>query len=385
MAGRRAIGISLLLLLLTSPARGQVREVALRLNVPARELEVLVGGRQEMTFPVAVGRPGRPTPRGSFRVVGKLLDPWWLPPDGGEPVPPGPANPLGRWWIGLNLAGYGLHGTNDESSIGEWVSRGCVRLRNRHAERLFGLVTPGTRVTITYHTAVVRAAGRLLAWGETGLAVLDDRLADGAPTCIWLYPDRYELAPLSRESLSLLLEAAGVASVLSAEEVDWLAARAAAGTVTFDLGAVVTLNAWEIGRGCLKTPEGVFLPWEDVAPVLGLACDLPPGDAVELAGRHWLPIDRLLEECGVPLDFRLEEGRASLEGVAVLVQDRLITGAAFVLEGAAYVLAGELERALGGTSAEGGRVFVAVRPQAQRLGLAVTWDHDRRAVVLTTP
>ncbi|HMA21849.1 MAG TPA: L,D-transpeptidase [Gemmatimonadaceae bacterium] len=47
----------------------------------------------------------------------------------------------------LNLGdGYGIHGTNEPSSIGHSVSHGCVRLRNEDIEKLFDMVSVGTPV-----------------------------------------------------------------------------------------------------------------------------------------------------------------------------------------------------------------------------------------------
>jgi lipoprotein-anchoring transpeptidase ErfK/SrfK len=44
-------------------------------------------------------------------------------------VMPGPGNPVGTRWMGLNRAGYGIHGTNEPKSIGKAASHGCIRMR----------------------------------------------------------------------------------------------------------------------------------------------------------------------------------------------------------------------------------------------------------------
>lgn len=61
---------------------------------------------------------------------------------------PGPNNPVGSVWIGLNLAGYGIHGTPEPEKIGRTESIGCFRLANWNAEHLFNLVTIGTPVFV---------------------------------------------------------------------------------------------------------------------------------------------------------------------------------------------------------------------------------------------
>ena len=70
-------------------------------------------------------------------------------PKGEKPVPPGPGNPLGTRWMGLDAAGVGLHGTPDAASIGYSASHGCIRMRIPDAEWLFTQVSVGTPVYIT--------------------------------------------------------------------------------------------------------------------------------------------------------------------------------------------------------------------------------------------
>ena len=63
-------------------------------------------------------------------------------------VPAGPRNPVGSRWIGLSLPGYGIHGTPRPNTVGRPESRGCFRLTNWNAEKLFELIRPGTPVAI---------------------------------------------------------------------------------------------------------------------------------------------------------------------------------------------------------------------------------------------
>ena len=61
---------------------------------------------------------------------------------------PGPNNPVGTVWIGLDKPGYGIHGTPRPEDVGRTESHGCFRLANWNAEYLFKLVTVGTPVVI---------------------------------------------------------------------------------------------------------------------------------------------------------------------------------------------------------------------------------------------
>lgn len=118
-------------------------------NVPARELYLVEGERLVAEFPVAVGRPATPTPRGTFRILQMAKDPTWAP-RGRKPVPPGPGNPLGHRWMRISPDGYGIHATNEPGSIGHARSHGCIRMRREDAEAVFAAVQRGTRVDIVY-------------------------------------------------------------------------------------------------------------------------------------------------------------------------------------------------------------------------------------------
>jgi hypothetical protein len=119
----------------------------------SNELHLYRGARLWRTLQVATGQAIYPTPLGSWHVVDKQRNPWWRPPDsdwakGLKPVPPGPGNPLGTRWMGLDAAGVGMHGTPDAASIGYSASHGCIRMRIPDAEWLFDHVRVGTPVFI---------------------------------------------------------------------------------------------------------------------------------------------------------------------------------------------------------------------------------------------
>ena len=99
------------------------------------------------TYPVATGREGHPTPRGSFTIDTKLENPVWY--KAGVTLPHGsPDNILGSRWLGFSLAGYGIHGTTLPETVGTNASEGCVRMYNRDVEEVFSIVPAGTTVTI---------------------------------------------------------------------------------------------------------------------------------------------------------------------------------------------------------------------------------------------
>jgi lipoprotein-anchoring transpeptidase ErfK/SrfK len=63
-------------------------------------------------------------------------------------LPPGPNNPVGAAWIGLDKPGYGIHGTPNPEAVGRTESHGCFRLSNWNAQCLLKLVRIGTPVYV---------------------------------------------------------------------------------------------------------------------------------------------------------------------------------------------------------------------------------------------
>jgi lipoprotein-anchoring transpeptidase ErfK/SrfK len=105
------------------------------------------------SFRVGLGKPGRDTPTGLWRVKsnGKLVKPPWPDPDTGKMFyPEDPAYPLGSRWIGLDglegnakgRTGFGIHGTKDPDQIGKADSRGCIRMYNGDVILIYNVFQP---------------------------------------------------------------------------------------------------------------------------------------------------------------------------------------------------------------------------------------------------
>lgn len=109
---------------------------------------------EENSYLIATGMPQYPTPTGRFHIYYKEKNPTWLPTSEwakdqrGIPVPPGPNNPLGGYWMDLG-GGIGIHATPFPSTLGQSASHGCIRMSDEGAAELFGLVKVGTPVFIT--------------------------------------------------------------------------------------------------------------------------------------------------------------------------------------------------------------------------------------------
>ncbi|HEV2591657.1 MAG TPA: L,D-transpeptidase family protein, partial [Gaiellaceae bacterium] len=123
-------------------------------NRAENKLRLFDGTKLVRVFSVATGQSIYPTPAGVWFIKDKQMNPWWYPPTydawakGLKPVPPGPGNPLGTRWMGLNAPGVGIHGTDAPTSIGYSASHGCVRMQIPDAEWLFPHVSVGTPVVI---------------------------------------------------------------------------------------------------------------------------------------------------------------------------------------------------------------------------------------------
>ena len=106
---------------------------SITIDLSDRRFVLYRNGSKVNSYPVGVGKMLTPTPTGTYSIISKL---------------PNPGGPFGAMWMGLSKPSYGIHGTNNPSSIGHFVSRGCIRMYNRDALALSKLVSIGTQVTI---------------------------------------------------------------------------------------------------------------------------------------------------------------------------------------------------------------------------------------------
>jgi lipoprotein-anchoring transpeptidase ErfK/SrfK len=118
-------------------------------------LYYVLGGGRAIRYGVGVGRQGF-TWAGVQTVSRKAEWPDWYPPSemiARQPYLPrfvagGPGNPLGARAMYLGASEYRIHGTNDPTTIGKFVSSGCIRLTNEDVTDLFSRVSVGTRVVV---------------------------------------------------------------------------------------------------------------------------------------------------------------------------------------------------------------------------------------------
>jgi lipoprotein-anchoring transpeptidase ErfK/SrfK len=133
-------------------------------------LYFVLGGSRAIRYGVGVGREGF-TWSGVQTVTRKAEWPDWHPPVqmiARQPYLPrfmagGPGNPLGARAMYLGASEYRIHGTNDPSTIGKFVSSGCIRLTNEDVSDLFNRVNVGTKVVVLPKHAPLQARGIVTA------------------------------------------------------------------------------------------------------------------------------------------------------------------------------------------------------------------------------
>jgi lipoprotein-anchoring transpeptidase ErfK/SrfK len=125
------------------------------IDTPHTYLYLVLGGGKALRYGVGVGRDGF-TWAGREKISRMAEWPDWHPPKemiDRQPYLPrfmagGESNPLGARALYLGNTVYRIHGTNQPSTIGSFVSSGCIRLTNADVEDLYSRVTVGTKVVV---------------------------------------------------------------------------------------------------------------------------------------------------------------------------------------------------------------------------------------------
>ena len=124
-------------------------------DTPNTYLYLVLGQGKALRYGIGVGREGF-TWSGAEKVSRKAEWPDWNPPEQmieRQPYLPrfmagGDGNPLGARALYLGDTIYRIHGTNQPSTIGTFVSSGCIRLTNEDITDLHSRVKVGTRVVV---------------------------------------------------------------------------------------------------------------------------------------------------------------------------------------------------------------------------------------------
>ena len=121
-------------------------------DVPAGNSVRPDAGKLVAQFPVTMGSTQFPLPLGRWKATTyAFMPPFHYQPDlllnaksdEDHRLPPGPNGPVGVAWLDLTKENYGIHGTDEPSTIGRAESSGCIRLANWDVIRLSRMLKPG--------------------------------------------------------------------------------------------------------------------------------------------------------------------------------------------------------------------------------------------------
>jgi lipoprotein-anchoring transpeptidase ErfK/SrfK len=125
------------------------------IDTPNTYLYLVMGDGKALRYGIGVGREGF-TWAGKEKISRMAEWPDWFPPSEmieRQPYLPrfmagGESNPLGARALYIGKTLYRIHGTNQPSTIGTFVSSGCIRLVNGDIEDLYTRVKPGTKIVV---------------------------------------------------------------------------------------------------------------------------------------------------------------------------------------------------------------------------------------------
>jgi lipoprotein-anchoring transpeptidase ErfK/SrfK len=139
-------------------AKPEFAQRIIRVDTKGHMLDLVDSNRVIASFPITPGSKSLPAPIGTWKIVKVTTMPIFRWDEAmlmhgrrssnSYTVPPGPRNPVGIIWIGLNKRGIGIHGTDSPDTIGRSASHGCIRLANWDAARVINQVTVGMTVEI---------------------------------------------------------------------------------------------------------------------------------------------------------------------------------------------------------------------------------------------
>jgi len=116
-------------------------KIKIEIDIVKHTLTVYSDNQVIKTFPVGVGKSSTPSPVGEFKIIQKSV---------------GWGNGFGTRWMRVSVPWgiYGIHGTNKPYSVGQSLSHGCIRMRNKDVEALYPLIPMGTPVRMVANGSI---------------------------------------------------------------------------------------------------------------------------------------------------------------------------------------------------------------------------------------
>jgi len=241
-------------------AAAEQTEVSKRIviNLAARSIALFKNDEKVYLFPIGPGKASTPTPTGYYKILSKDVDPSWTDPATGYSIASGEDCPLGYRWMQIQ-GNYGIHGTNNPSSIGHYVSNGCIRMYEEDVEKLFDAVDVGTPVEITYNRVVVEKA-------------------PDSTIVYYIYPDGYGWQSVTVADVKNWLKGYGVENFESDEEIE-KKINASNGEPTY-IAKVYPLfvNGKKVDSKAVIQGDVTYLPVVDIAKTLNVSTGWKPNE-----------------------------------------------------------------------------------------------------------
>jgi hypothetical protein len=305
------------------------------LNLPAFELKYYEGETLVKVYPVAIGRKTSQTPIGDFKVINKLTFPTWFP-RGRDPIPPGPANPLGTRWLGFKN-GYGIHGSNKPSVIGTMASAGCVRLYNKDVEELYEKVVVGTPIKVIYET-------------------LELSEEDKKPY-VKVHPDIYGFGVNTGKNIIAKLKKYNI--LISEEKLSLLLNDVNKKPVIFNQGYFMTFNDAFVTNDIEIVEQEFYINKQEIEDFFGAVtcCSLP----VFIQDKEYISIKEIIEVERTAVEVMENEEIINTRGNLLTVNGTILKAECLI---------------------QYNDTLIPIRPLAEFLGWNVSWDSETWTVYL---
>jgi len=322
----------------------------IELNIPALTLKLKQGSKTLREYTVAVGKSFYQTPIGKYSIKNKIIHPTWYP-EGREPIPPGPQNPLGTRWLGIHN-GYGIHGNSNPESIGTFISKGCIRLYNKDVEELFDLVEIGTPVEIIYETILLKK---------------DDFTQTNY---LEIYPDVYNLGINKKENIISMLEENSIA--VSEHKLNNLLNQINKAKVIFSITPVLQINRCTLTNDVIVNNNIYYVNFAAVSRYLRLDVNLNK-DLQEIFlrqnpiafysenGKYYIAIDDVARFLNSTAAVDKECELISINACYVVANNKFLTSNVIVFRG---------------------KPLVVLREIAEFFNVDVFWDEENRKILL---
>jgi lipoprotein-anchoring transpeptidase ErfK/SrfK len=239
------------------------------INLPSLRLLLYEHGQVIREYPIAVGKAVSQSLLGTTHIINKVSNPTYYPPDWGarglKPIPPGPDNPVGTFWMGLEWKGYGIHGTNAPASIGTAQSAGCIRMYNADVEALGRIVPVNTPVTFVYEPVTL--------WRD----------GDTLQPLIAVYPDIYQMGMPGNEELHALLHTSGIDEPIHEGVLEYILYRASGKPEALPIKIEVQIGNLPVLDGYYQGDQ-LFVSLTQLSQVLGMPLETNSTGDITLAG-----------------------------------------------------------------------------------------------------